>query len=191
MAQKNLYFKNNMGLVHFAYSVNASMNVVSLSINPACSSFKNDNTTECVLCTSVQEIGKSAFENCSELKIVEWVSINCNNDSDENSILSTDKNGCYTNAVLKGNLHIQYQAFKNCGKLHTVVFPKCDGLIIEKEAFASCRSLRTVVFFESNNTEISSDAFAECDKKKLVFVVENNPEAVRFARELGIECVEI
>lgn len=164
----------------------------------------NDLTVECVLMNpAVKVVEESAFENCKELQLVEYV------DGDE--ILENGKNDNKIKMVSSSdNISIQYQAFKDCTKLHTVVFPCLldkGKIVIEKEAFLGCKELRTIIILDepknqkktsSRDTQITKpiisydiadDAFKGCDTDKLVFVVTKNSDAERYAREHGFHFV--
>lgn len=185
---KNLIFTKGQEIVHSAYTVKDDsikiLNVNSVILKQA---FKNDATQECVLMTAnVSSIGESALENCKELQIVEFTDktecILCN--GEENKINLANSNF---------DLTVQYHAFKNCEKLHTVVFPAMQKhkLTIEKEAFLGCKELRTVVI-PNGEANIDGEAFKGCDTEKLVFVIKSdvaNCSVERFAREYGFQCV--
>lgn len=85
-------------------------------------------------------------------------------------------------------LTVQYSAFKNCRKLHTVDLSGAQSLHIEAEAFADCDSLRTVVLPE--NCSISENAFAGCRPDILCFVAPKDSGAGEYAREHNYGFVE-
>lgn len=85
-------------------------------------------------------------------------------------------------------LTVQYSAFKNCRKLHTVDLSGAQSLHIEAEAFADCDSLRTVVLPE--NCSISENAFAGCRPDILCFVAQKDSGAGEYAREHNYRFVE-
>ena len=192
---KNLYFTRTLdGIVHSAYTVKAdSLNPHKANANICKEAFKNDSTIECLLLeVNVASVAESAFENCKELQIVEYTE----GDellANENEILANDDKG-NIKLTSSSNISIQFHAFKNCEKLHTVVFPKLDKggqLTIEKEAFFGCKELRTVVLMSDKDAsvEITEGAFMGCDFNKLVFVVSPKSTAEQYAREHGIRFV--
>lgn len=85
-------------------------------------------------------------------------------------------------------LTVQYSAFKNCRKLHTVDLSGAQSLHIEAEAFADCDSLRTVVLPE--NCSISENAFTGCRPDILCFVAPKDSGAGEYAREHNYRFVE-
>ena len=174
---KNLLFTDTNGIIHVVYTLDGdSLKIIKLNNKILRNAFKNDTTTECVLLDSkVSVIELSAFENCSKLQIVEYV---------EHKEILTNEDGKIP--LLKAtNVIIQKHAFKNCGMLHTVIFPNSEEngkIVIEKEAFLGCKELRTIVL-RGNGFDIADDAFKGCDMDKLVFVVSPDSSAERFARE--------
>ena len=167
-------------------------------------SFADDTTLQrIVLPRTLEIIEENAFENCKELQIVEMP---CSDDvkgaGQENTKGQTDSSGSDDQHADKntGNggknnqsapaekLTVQYSAFKNCRKLHTVDLSGAQSLHIEAEAFADCDSLRTVVL--SENCSISENAFAGCRPDILCFVAQKDSGAGEYAREHNYRFVE-
>lgn len=158
--------------------------------------FENDETVQkVVLPKNVNTIEKNAFKNCKKLQVVKFRNVE-NEESkakDEEVNYATEKiNDEETTPTTETTIIIQYQAFKDCAKLHTVIFPKIETnkrLVIEKEAFSGCTALRTVVIPCDQNAEvqISDDAFYGLNN--VVFVTEN-PCVEQFAREHELHYVK-
>ena len=190
---KSKLFLLNDKIVHSAYSIqDESLNKTEISHRVGNAAFKNDSIIEYVyLNSNVEFLSESAFENCSELKIVEYRDDN-EIDKDKKEESSEEQNLEKTES--DSSFVIQYHAFKDCYNLHTVIFPDLHEdkkIIIEKEAFLGCKSLRTVVIW-NGNAAIDNDAFRGCDNEKLVFVINNNDSncsVARFARENGFRCI--
>lgn len=111
-------------------------------------------------------VEKEAFFNCKSLKVVQF-------EGNENSELT-----------------IQFNAFKNCEKLDSVILGSCNSFkktTIEKGAFEGCESLRAV-YLNSFNCKISDGAFSGAEN--LTFAVRNGSDAERYARENGIRYVK-
>ena len=203
---KTLTFSNSNGeVVHSAYTVKPG-NIATLDGNIGKNTFRNDSTLEWALLSSnVKTIAESAFESCRELQVVEYGELKDQMQASEQNS-TTSKAGAQPQEnsqekkiiepiSLTGTVTVHCRAFKDCQKLHTVVFPKCDGVTIEKEAFAGCTSLRTVVFWSENgnlSVTIDADAFIGCGIDRLVFVTnlaDENGSVARFAREHGYQLV--
>ena len=129
--------------------------------------FSNDTTLQrIILPKTIMTIEQSAFENCSELQIVE-------KDTEDT----------------ESELCIQYRAFKNCQKLHSFVICQTKNVVIESEAFSGCFNLRTVRI--TGEANISDSAFEGCDKDKLCFVCKKNSSVAKYAREHGYRYVNV
>ncbi len=221
--------------IYSVYSVDESkIRAKSVKKNLREKACANDNTIEYVLFDkSVSLVKESAFENCRELQIAEWIgdgNLNEKKSSDveelkkilegtiglngklkvgpddkaENNLdvsgsisvkeCTGQKNkGVENLPVISSDLNVQYHAFKDCSKLHTVVFPKTEKekkIVIEKEAFSACSSLRTVVLCGDGDFEIDDYVFSGCNTDRLVFVVSKESGAERFAREHGYRWVQ-
>lgn len=88
-------------------------------------SFRNVSGIESIkLPISVHIIKESAFENCSDLRTIQFLN-NSKNDS------------------VSKELIIQSNAFENCTNLDSVIL-KSNKIIIEKDAFLGCDKLRAV-----------------------------------------------
>ena len=91
-------------------------------------------------------------------------------------------------------LCIEYQSFKDCNELRTIVIlkeSKCKcKLIIEKEAFSGCTNLRTL-YISSNfkDISISDTAFEDCSKLTIISKQDSNSEIARYAREHKIRFI--
>lgn len=155
-------------------------------------SFADDTTLQrIVLPRTLETIEENAFENCRELQVVEMPG----NDDDENTGKekqpadeNTGNGGKNNQPAPAEKLTVQYRAFENCRKLHTVDLSGAQSLRIEAEAFAGCDSLRTVVLPE--NCSISENAFTGCSTDILCFVAPNGSGAGEYAREHNYRFVE-
>lgn len=195
--KKSLIFSKNNEIVHSSYIIDeTSIMCNKISINIVKDAFKNDTTQESILMNSnVNTIGESAFENCNELQIVEFVKDfsllgSCINQS----VSEESKNVKEIELVSSESLFVHYHAFKNCCRLHTVILPKMSKskkIIIEKEAFLGCNELRTIVAY-GDDVMIEEEAFKGCDAEKVVFVITSsnkNNSVARFARENGFRFI--
>ena len=176
------YLQTGSKLIHYNWAQNVIYGLRTLDLSNllnnnlindiAAKSFSNDSTLQrIILPKTTMTIEQSAFDNCSELQIVEL-------DSEDDFVLTL----------------IQYQAFKNCSKLHTVLLKtneyKDNQMIeIEAEAFSGCYNLRTMQI--SGEANISDSAFEGCDKDKLCFVCKKNSSVEKYAREHGYRYVNV
>lgn len=186
---KSMIITDTCKLVHSVYTVDETrVKTIAVNQQVGTKAFANEATTECVLFDQhATVIGESAFENCKELQFVQWT-----RNGEMLAFESTEDESKRMDNLfdVAEKLTVQYRAFKDCGKLYAVVFPKINGsLIIEKEAFAGCTSLRTVVLPWNGTFDIADDAFLGCDKDKLVFAVTKGSKAENFARQHGYRCV--
>lgn len=131
------------------------------------SAFANEpDISEIKLPSSLQTVEKEAFKNCKSLKVVQF-------EGNENSELT-----------------IQLNAFKDCGKLDSVIFGTGNSLkkvTIEKGAFEGCTSLRAV-YLNSSGCKISDGAFSGAEN--IILAIKNDSDAERYARENGIRYVK-
>lgn len=158
--------------------------------------FENDETVQkVVLPTSVNTIEKNAFKNCKKLQVVKFRNVENEKSKakDEEVNYATEKiNDEETTPTTETSIIIQYQAFKDCVELHTVIFPKIENnkkLVIEKEAFTGCTALRTVVIPCEQNAEVKISADAFYGLNNVVFITEN-PYVEQFAREHELHYVK-
>lgn len=90
-------------------------------------------------------------------------------------------------------LRIEYQAFRDCNELRTIVISAKNKskLIIEKEAFSGCTNLRTL-YISSNfkDISISDNAFEDCSKLTIISKQDSNSEIARYAREHKIRFID-
>ena len=107
--------------------------------------FKNKDTLEYIYITSsIVSIGDSAFEGCTNLKIV--------------------------NIATGSNLNtIGVKAFFNCG-IESISLPS-ELITIKESAFANCKQLKTVVFYKDSLLKtVENSAFSNCDGlEKIMF----------------------
>ena len=212
---KSLYFyDSDYNIVHFAYSVKEDIKTVYLNSDIASMAFFHDSTLEGLLLdTRVSCIQKSACKSCGELQLVEYIEYKCGttelvkpvailaNYADENKyeidnsgklpLVSADylADEDFTPETL-GTIKVEQNAFKDCEKLHTVVFPKkANKITIEKNAFANCKNLRTVLLYKTKNLDIDDEAFNGCEKTKLVFVVDKNSKTEGYVNAHGFRYV--
>lgn len=131
------------------------------------SAFANEpDISEIKLPSSLQTVEKKAFKNCKSLKVVQF-------EGNE-----------------KSELTIQFNAFKDCEKLDSVIFGTGNSLkkvTIEKGAFEGCTSLRAV-YLNSSGCKISDGAFSGAEN--ITLAVKNNSDAECYARENGIRYVK-
>ncbi len=150
-------------------------NLTNKNVNEiASNAFSNDSTLQrIVLPKTLVTIEQSAFENSTDLQIVE--------------IEASEE-------IKKSSLYIQYRAFKNCTKLHTVILTTQEEsdrrhVNIEAEAFSGCYNLRTIQI--TGECNISDSAFDGCDKDKLCFVCKKNSSVEKYAREHGYRYINV
>ena len=129
--------------------------------------------------TTVKE---KAFKDCEDLKFF------CCGEADEDKATGNIKGVDIYEAT---EFYIETSAFSGCEKLHTVIFPKCKGLLaIEKNAFEECSSLRTVVAL-ATNIKFTENPFKDCPKDLLTFVCYEKYEVEQFARENGYKYIYV
>ena len=131
------------------------------------SSFANESDiSEIELPSNLRTIEKEAFKNCRFLKVVQF------------------------EGNKKSKLTIQFNAFKDCEKLDSVIFGTDNSLkklTIEKGAFEGCTSLRAV-YLNSSECKISDGAFSGAEN--IILAVKNGSNVERYARENGIRYVK-
>ena len=111
----------------------------------------NDNIEYIVIPSSVTEIKESAFENCSALKGVYFVSVNHRvTEAGEDSSID------WSDLSL-----VNKKAFYNCSNLETVDLANVKTITIAHQTFADCVSLKTVIDWQSIGT-MHHYAFANC-----------------------------
>lgn len=140
--------------------------------------FQNSKVKIIKLGKNIETIEKSAFENCSELELV-YCAKTKEDDSKKDSPIENIE------ILDSSDFTIQANAFKNCEKLTTVIFPKITKkLIIEKNAFVGCESLRTVVLLTDDNAKIcfTENPFEDCPEY-LTFICRKKSDIAKFARE--------
>lgn len=149
--------------------------------------FQNSKVKIIKLGKNIETIEKSAFEDCSELELV-YYEDNQNNEGKQGERNNNDNLNSIENIELTEKdktLTIQANAFKNCTKLTTVIFPKIkEKIIIEKNAFVGCESLRTVVLITDDNAKIcfTENPFEDCPEY-LTFICRKKSDIAKFARE--------
>lgn len=159
--------------------------------------FKNDETLNVFYKTITDgtceiKLNESAFENCENLQAVVFSKENYsdNKDLDIKKMFSTADSSTDKNQNIIDALTIQHHAFKECGNLHTVVFPNFKSLSIEKEAFANCKNLRSILLLEDDsvsttsnigNIYIHEEAFLNC--YDINFICKKDGKIARYARE--------
>lgn len=131
------------------------------------SAFANEpDISEIKLPSNLQTVEKEAFKNCKSLKVVQF-------EGKEDSELT-----------------IQFNAFKDCEKLDSVIFGTDNSLkkvTIEKGAFEGCTSLRAV-YLNCSECKISDGAFSGAEN--IILAVKNGSDVERYARENGIRYVK-
>ncbi|MCI6913233.1 MAG: leucine-rich repeat domain-containing protein [Treponema succinifaciens] len=131
------------------------------------STFANESDiSEIELPSNLRTIEKEAFKNCRFLKVVQF------------------------EGNKKSKLTIQFNAFKDCEKLDSVIFGTDNSLkklTIEKGAFEGCTSLRAV-YLNSSECKISDGAFSGAEN--IILAVKNGSNVERYARENGIRYVK-
>lgn len=187
--KKTIEGENKMSkLIRFLFNKGNCTNIINLTniSEIADNAFSNDSTAKYVkIGENIKTIEKLAFENCSELEAVDIGECSKIFDEDGNCYLIKEdttggEKGTNSNKTAE-ELTIQFHAFSNCQKLHTVIFPDNKSIVIEDEAFKGCTSLRTVVIM-SEKVSISPKAFCGCSKF-LTFVTSEGSDVERFARE--------
>ena len=126
--------------------------------------FKNCERLPSFAMESVEEIGASAFENCTSLTTAEL----------PYSLAEIGKRafkGCVSLTTIEIPLkveHVEKKTFSGCTALREVTFG--NGLkTIEKRAFEHCESLRTVTLNEGLE-KIRKLAFFECTSLRIVYL---------------------
>jgi hypothetical protein len=113
----------------------------------------NDNITKIIIPSSVIQINERAFQNCTALEEVYFVSENHREDGNGN-ILDAD--------IDWSDLSMIYEhAFEGCAKLRKVDFSNVKTATVATEAFANCTALSEVVDMPSIGT-MHHRAFANC-----------------------------
>ena len=113
----------------------------------------NDNITKIIIPSSVIQINERAFQNCTALEEVYFVSENHREDGQGN-ILDSDIDWSDLSMIYE-------QAFAGCVKLKKVDFSNVKTVTVAMEAFANCTSLTEVVDMPSIGT-MHHGAFANC-----------------------------
>ncbi|MBQ8229679.1 MAG: leucine-rich repeat protein [Clostridia bacterium] len=113
----------------------------------------NDNITKIIIPSSVIQINERAFQNCTALEEVYFVSENHREDGNGN-ILDAE--------IDWSDLSMIYEhAFEGCKKLRKVDFSNVKTATVAMEAFANCSSLSEVLDMPSIGT-MHHRAFANC-----------------------------
>ena len=113
----------------------------------------NDNITKIIIPSSVIDIRERAFQNCTALEEVYFVSENHREDGSGN-ILDSEIDWSDLSMIYE-------QAFEGCAKLRKVDFSNVKTATVAMEAFANCTSLSEVVDMPSVGT-MHHRAFANC-----------------------------
>jgi len=174
--------------------------------------FAGDELIEVVqLPDTINEIQTGSFENCTKLKSIIIGLIPESQKNEEETVIFTKVSDyslfpedqpievskptqeedpfSYQDTNL---LLVEYQSFKDCKELRTIVIlTESKGkLIIEKEAFSGCTNLRTL-YISSNfkDISISDTAFEDCSKLTIISKQDSNSEIARYAREHKIRFI--
>ena len=141
------------------------------------SAFANaTDVTSVVFGSKLKEIGADAFADCENLELFCCKNDLLNNDSDFVEFCSSSK-------VSTNTFTVKSRAFNSSMKLHTVILPDCNKLVIEKDAFKKCSSLRSFVCF-CRDVIITEDPFKDCPQE-LTFICLKDSPLEKFAREHG------
>lgn len=139
------------------------------------------NLIDLIVPTSVNDIGKAAFENCNALQSIELPFFGGNAQSNSTlgyifSEKSWSDNVCPASLkrITVHGTNLSGSAFRNCSSLKEIYLPDCDALTeIPYQCFSNCRSLQTLTFGTASSedgmvmipntvTTINSSAFAGC-----------------------------
>lgn len=136
----------------------------------------------------IKQIKQNAFENCSELQVVDFYCETVEKNQSQSKyrcIVLIREN----NKIINEKLYIQFESFKNCKKLHSLLLPVNKPVIIEKNAFFGCDQLRTVVAI-NGNIQINEGAFSGCSSD-LTFICIENSHVDIYAREHGYKIINV
>lgn len=143
---------------------------------------------------NLNRIGKEAFKDCVDLDVFYCEKEAFLKETAKKNIYVINhekKNDGGQNKEEKkiiSNFTIESLAFSDCKKLHTVVLPERQTLVIEKDAFDGCSSLRTVVCF-AEEIDFTENPFESCPET-LTFVGKKGSQLERFARENGYRFID-
>lgn len=144
----------------------------------------------------LQRIEKEAFKNCENLEVF------CCGKTDTNGNFGIENISIHDLKLSKSvtqpdkgktsaatTFTTETRAFSGCEKLHTVILPNCDKLIIEKNAFEDCCGLRTFIC-SSDSISFTENPFEGCSED-LVFIGLKDSGLERFARENGYGFINV
>ena len=114
---------------------------------------ENNNIKRIILPASVLQIAERAFENCTALEEIYFVSMNHREDGNGN-VINANVDWADISMVFE-------QAFANCPNLKLVDLSNVKTITLAREAFANCTSLSNIVDMPSIGT-MHDYAFANC-----------------------------
>ena len=122
----------------------------------------NDNVRKIVIPASVTEIKERAFENCTALEEIYFVSTNHRVSVGGNGEEVIDTSIDWADLSL-----VNEQAFYNCKKLKKVDFSNVKTITLARETFKNCTALQEIVALNKVGT-LYHEAFAGCTSLKSV-----------------------
>ena len=183
---KTIYVENSKNILeHFVCAIGEdddNCHFKGMSEISGCAFCSSEGVDHFFFDDSLTTVKKNALKDCEDLKVF------CCGEADKDKATGNIKGvELYSNS----KFYIETSAFSGCEKLHTVIFPKCKGLLtIEKNAFEECSSLRTVVAL-ATNIKFTENPFKDCPKDLLTFVCYEKSEVEQFARENGYRYVNV
>lgn len=155
----------------------------------ACSN--DNNIKNIVLDEKLECIERNAFDNCENLEMVYFEKnshVNFTDKSDVKIFTAITSNNDTENSP-SNTLTIQFEAFKDCKNLTSVILPENKDIIIEKNAFAGCELLRTVVA-TGDEINFCDNLFLDCPSY-LTIICKKNSKIARYARENGFRSIYV
>ena len=103
---------------------------------------------QAIFTNSLKTVKKEAFKGCEELELFCCGKLGSDAKTEEKEstlkgvdIAELEKTGSTEKPQNITQFTIETSAFANCNKLHTVMLPKCENLIIEKMRFLVAKNL--------------------------------------------------
>ncbi len=133
---------------------------------------------------SVSTIGKSAFENCSALESVVFMSNTTKTNIDANAF----KNCIALKEIYLPAVNVGVTVFDNCTALKRVVFAR-GSESVGAYCFSNCRSLERVEM-PNSITSFGTEVFDGCRQDKLIIATPLGSDAEAYAQNAGFKTAE-